>query len=139
MTDIATLFDDILYPVELKHPVTGEPVGITFHVAPFQADATADWWIRTTAQMERLNAGDNEISGDRMAEIDAQAIIRRAAASIRKWEWNGKSFGALGADPACTAANKLAVLSDPGASWIVDQVFLAGAQVENFTRKPDAN
>jgi len=138
MTDIAALFDDALFPLELTHPVTKEPVGITFYLAPHEADATVDWWVRTTAQVERMRAGTKEVSSDRMAEIDATAIIKRCAAATRRWEWNGKSFGALGVDPACTMENKLAVLNDPGASWIVDQVFIGGAQAENFTRKPDA-
>jgi len=139
MTDISALFDDVLFPVDLKHPITQEPVGITFHVAPFQADATADWWIRTTATMEHMKAGEAGISLDRMAEIDAMAIIKRCAASVRKWEWNGNSFGKLGADPACTLENKMTVLSDHGASWIVHQVFTGVEKAGNFTKKPDAN
>ncbi len=135
MADIAALFDDVLFPVELLHPVTKEPVGITFHIAPFEADATADWYMRTQAQYERMKSG--EVSADKIAEIDAAVIIKRCAASIRKWDWNGNSFGVLGVDPKCTLENRIAVLSDKGASWIVDQVFQAGVNAENFTRKPE--
>ncbi len=135
MADIAALFDDVLFPVELLHPVTKEPVGITFRIAPFEADATADWYMRTQAQYERMKSG--EVSADKIAEIDAAVIIKRCAASIRKWNWGGNSFGDLGADPACTIENRVAVLSNPGASWIVDQVFQAGVNAENFTRKPE--
>ena len=139
MADIAALFDDALYPVELKHPVTKEPVGITMWIAPFEADATADWWVRTQAQLARIRAGEGDISGDRMAEIDAQSLVKRCIASVRKWDWNGNSFGALGADPACTVENRIAVLTHPASSWIVDQVFLAGATLANFTKKPEPN
>ena len=135
MADIAALFDDVLFPVELIHPVTSEPVGITFHIAPFEADATADWYMRTQAQYERMKSG--EVSADKIAEIDAQVIIKRCAAAIRKWEWNDNSFGKLGVNPECTIENRIAVLSAEGASWIVDQVFQAGVKAENFTRKPE--
>lgn len=139
MADISALFDDALFPVELKNPVTKEPVGITFWIAPFEADAASDWWVRTQAQLERIKADGKDISGDRMAEIDAQSIVKRCVAAVRKWEWNGNSFGSLGSDPACTLENKIAVLSPATSSWIVDQLFVAGATVSNFTRKPETN
>ena len=134
MSDISKLFDEVLFPIELLHPLTKEAVGITFYLAPFEADATADWYMRTQAQYERMKG---DVSADKIAEIDASVIIKRCAASIRKWDWGGNSCGALGIDPPCTLENKIAVLSDPHASWIVDQVFRAGIETANFTKKPD--
>lgn len=138
MADIAALFEEELIPVAIKHPRTGREIGIVMHIAPFEADATVNWWIRSSAQMERIKT-DGNVTVDRIAEIDAKAIVKRAILSVRKWEWNGNSFGALGKDPACTLENKTAVLGDPHSSWIVDQIIEAAATAENFTKPPEVD
>lgn len=138
MTDISKLFDDALYPVELKHPVTGDALGITFWIAPFAADAASDWWVRTNTMMANVKARakNEEVDADTVAEIDAQSLIKRAIAAVRKWDWGDKSFQKINAKSPCNADNKAAVLNDPGASWIVAQIIDAGSNIENFTKAP---
>jgi hypothetical protein len=105
------------------------------------ADTASDAWERTSIQMamvkNKASAGAM-VPVDDVADIESKVAVKRCIAAVRKWEWNGKSFGELGADPECTDANKSVVFSGPRNRWIVDQVLRAGAQIENFTRKPDA-
>lgn len=138
MTDISKLFDEVLYPVELKNPINGEALGITFWIAPFVADAATDWWVRTNSMMANIKARakEQEVNNDEIAEIDAQAMKRRAIAAVRKWDWGDKTFGKIGAKSPCNAENKAAVLADPSSSWIVAQIIDAGSQIENFTKAP---
>lgn len=138
MADISALFDDALFPVEIENPRTKKPIGVTMYIAPFEADATVDWFIRSQAQMAHIkNAGPPD--ADTIADIDARAMVLRAIRAVRKWDWHGNSFGDLGKDPECTDENKRKVIGDPRFSWIADQIFLAGVKAENFTPKPEAD
>lgn len=136
MADISALFDDVLFPVEIKNKMTGEPIGLTIWLAPFEADESANAWFRSRILVERFSSADS-VPLDKMADIALQSDIKRCIASARKWDWHGNSFAELGADPACTDANKARVFN--GASFIVEQLMDAGGKIENFTPKPDAN
>ena len=135
MADISALFDSVLFPVEIKNKLTGEPIGLTIWIAPFEADESANAWFRSRILVERFSDSSGAaIPMDRMAEIALQADVKRCAASIRKWDWQGNSFAELGVNPACTDTNKLRVLN--GASFILDQLMEAAGKAENFTRTP---
>ena len=138
MADISALFDDVLFPVEIKNKLTGEPIGLTIWIAPFGADESANAWFRSRILVERFSAsGTDVVPLDKMTEIALQADIKRCVASVRKWDWNGNSFAELGIDPPCTDANKARVFN--GASFIVEQLMEAAGKAENFMPKPDVN
>lgn len=142
MTDLAAIFDDVLLPVELKNPVTKEPVGVTFYISPFAVDAETDAWERAAVQVELIknrDAAKSGVSVDAIADIEAKTAVKRCIAAVRKWEWSGKSFGELGVDPACTEENKVKLFNTPRVRWIIDQITEVGVSAANFTKQPDPN
>lgn len=138
MADISALFDDVLFPVEIKNKMTGEAIGVTMWIAPFEADESANAWFRSRILVERFSdTSGSSVPLDKVAEIALQADIKRCVASVRKWDWGGHSFGELGVNPACTDANKVRVLT--ASSFIVEQLMEDAGKAENFMPKPAAS
>lgn len=132
------------FPLKLKSYIDGSELGITFDLEPFSISADVDSWVQNSIAMKQIEiasgGGDGRLSADQFAEVDKEATIRKAVASIKSWDWGGHSFGDLwvsGENPPCTDELKNAVLRHARASWIVAQVKDAGSRVANFLPKSE--
>lgn len=130
---------DRSFPVELKHPVTGEGVGITFNIVSFDSERVvkaskkveSDRWAAVFANEER------KLTPDQLVEFMDRDSRERVIASIDSWDWGGHSFGDLGPDPECTEENKRYVIEHPNARLIRIQIENAGADLGNFSQGPE--
>lgn len=128
---------DALYPVKLRDPETGNPVGVTINVVSLRSRDVAR--VETlgrqkalVAKMTRDNSG--AVS---MEDIESAEGIERAKviAAVKSWDWADNEFGELGKNPECTPDNVAYVFDDPNSQWIVDQVYDGAAKLGNFTKK----
>jgi len=130
---------DETFPVEIKHRVTGKPVGLTIHVASFESvDAQkSERKVQSARMREQFKAA--EAGGDPTAidftEVQFDALVAKAIAAVKDWDWGDNEFGDLGVNPPCTEENKRKVFLHPNAVWILDQVVSAGSRIENFLGK----
>lgn len=133
-TDMADVVNyELLYTLELRHPVTDEPTGTVFKIRSSVSEAVKKLQREhTNKNLERRIKG-KLVKGDVLEHQELQ----RAAALIAEWDWgtNPKTgepnqFG--GKVPELTEKNKIEVLEK--ASWIYQQVVEAAADVENFSQ-----
>lgn len=116
MMDISQLVQyERAFPLELKHPVTGEKVGVTFNVRHIDCSAA-------TAVVDRQSAGEvlEASSTDRSLEV--------LAACIESWDWGKHTFN--GEKLELTPENALLVLKS--SPWINRQVLAATGRIANF-------
>lgn len=76
-------------------------------------------------------------SGLSATDLDAVETMERSKiiAAITRWEWNGNSFGDMGADPEFTSENVAAIVDHENSQWIVDLLYAGAANIGNFTQK----
>lgn len=145
MTDIANLVNYTQgYDVALRNPVSGDEIGITFTVTSLDAPEVtkANSLIESKRFKMMIEADDNKLSPEQIHALAAEAERAQIAASVIGWEWGGKSFAALGADPEFTPDNVRYVIDHPNAKWIRDQLAAKAASLANFTepsKKPARN
>lgn len=120
------------HAIKLKHPLSGEDLGVTINVISMESSRVAEA-IRAVQRVQM----ESEIAG---SPVDAEAAITEREnammiAVIDSWDWNGTSPGAdLGVDPECTPANKKALLTHKNAKWIKEQIASGCTRIVNFTQ-----
>lgn len=107
------------FPLELLHPGTGQPIGITFMVKSIDC-AAADAAAQADAAV-KVASGDG----------DDKAHLNIYAACISGWDWGENEFD--GDVPEYSEANCRKVIKHPSSKWIVRQLQAAVANVGNFT------
>lgn len=120
------------HPISLKHPVTGEDLGVTINVVSMESNSAAKA-VRAERQkfVEKRIAGENV---DASAEADAIDMAMYCAV-VKSWDWGGKAPGpGFEADPECNQSNKLKLFSHPNAKWIKGQIAEGCTRIENFTQ-----
>lgn len=109
------------FPLDLKHPKTGDSLGVRFMVKHIDCEAAT----KVTKE--------GNIAAVLGADVDVSAEFTQYAACISGWDWDGKEFiegeGVLEYSPE----NALKVISHPSAKWITAQVRNAVVKIGNFT------
>lgn len=108
------------YPLKLKHPGTGEDLGITFWVRHIDCDDA----IRAT----KISAA--QIMGDPDAEEPKENAAY--AACITRWDWGENEFLAGKGAPEFSPEMALEVMHHANTKWIVAQVRAAVVKIGNF-------
>lgn len=135
MSDLSQLVTyDQKFPVKLRHPVTGDDLGITFNIVSEQSERV----IKATKMVENerwsaiLQDKDRKLDSEQIADFTAK--IERAAliACIDSWDWGQHNFLHLTNDSECNVENRTLVIDHPNAKWIRDQVSIASADLRNF-------
>lgn len=139
MADIAALFEDVLFPVEITDKRNGKPIGLTIHLSAFENDDSSNAWFRARWLIEAQRSDGKSVDPDVFAELITKADVRRCIAAVKKWDWHGNSFADLGKDPECTLENKIKVFSHPATGFIIEQLLVVGNNAENFPQKPETN
>lgn len=130
---------DEAFPVEIKHRSTGEPVGLTIHVVSFDSvDAQkAERKVQAVKMREQFKAAEKgaDPTAIDFTEVQYDALVAKAIAAVKAWEWADGLTWNGNAPPKCDDAGKRDVLLHPNAGWILDQVINAGSRIENFLGK----
>ncbi len=99
--------------VEIKHPATGAPIGLSVECVSLESDAVKA--VERQIKNAALKSGRNSLTAEKM---DKNTIALLSAAIVG-WSWaDGLSLGAL-SSPALTAENKAKLLA---VSWIAKQI-----------------
>lgn len=116
------------YELELRNPITGEKMGIVFHIVSSDSKRVTD--VLRDAQVSYLK--ERALNGERaqFPDVDSMAM----AASIVDWTWGDNEFNHIKDGVPATEENTLHVIKHPNAVWIRNQVKAASDKIENFTQ-----
>ncbi|NLS03624.1 hypothetical protein HGP14_09660 [Rhizobium sp. P32RR-XVIII] len=100
--------------VDLKHPATGAPLGVSVELQSLESDAVKA--VERQLKNKALRAGRNTVTAEKI-EDNTVAIL---SAAIVSWVFSGEAN--LGGDkkPACTDANKRKLLAVPALAKQID-------------------
>ncbi|MCD1266072.1 hypothetical protein B5M44_19175 [Shinella sumterensis] len=112
--DLLTLQPNTL-TVDLKHPATGEPLGVTVELRSLESDEVKA--VERSIKNRALKSGRNAVSAEKIDDNTAALL----SAAIVSWTFSGDAN--LGGDkkPACTDANKRKLLAVPAIAKQIDQ------------------
>lgn len=112
MTDISTIVA-AARTVDIKHPASGEPVGLKVTLQPDsdpKVKAARRRWLN-----ERLQRGNSKVTAEKL-EAQALAVIE---AAVTAWDWEG-DLTFRGEKPEFNAANLRKVLKE--LPWVQNQI-----------------
>lgn len=114
------------FPLELTHPVTGEEIGVTFHIRSMSsADVKAvDRKIMNAAYVAKTSGKTPKI------ESLEKQTMERVAATIAEWDWGGQE---LHKGEGVLEYSKENCLKAMQVDWIFEQVNKAASDIGNFT------
>lgn len=129
MPDLAKIVDyEFLYALELKHPNTDEPVGVTFNLRSAASEESKKVLRKHGDKNIERRMKNKTIKGE---AIERQEL-EKAASYIASWDWHGNSFeGEI--DPPLTTAKAIEIMDKQ--SWVFQQVVEAANDVANFSPK----
>ncbi len=125
--DISTIVRyEQLFELELKHPTTDEPLGITFQIRSAGSEKAKEVQRKhTDSTLKRLMRQKTLTS----AKAEAEAL-EKAASYIASWDWGSNTFA--GKDvPEYSMQAAIDILDQ--APWIFDRVTEAATSLENFS------
>lgn len=101
--------------VDLKHPATGEDIGVKVELQSLESDEVKA--VQRQMTNKALKSGRNNVTAEK---IEGNSLTLLAAAIV-SWEFSGDAN--LGGDkkPACTAANKMKLLGNSALAKQIDQ------------------
>lgn len=99
--------------VEIKHPATGAPIGLTVECVSMESDEVKA--VERQIKNKALRSGRNSVTAEKIDE-NTVAIL---SAAIVGWAWSGDASLGSEKNPALNAANKAKLLSAP---WIAKQI-----------------
>lgn len=100
---------------DLKHPATGEPLGVTVELRSLESDEVKA--VERQLKNKALKGGRNTVTAEK---IDDNTVALLSAAIV-SWTFSGEAN--LGGDkkPACNDANKRKLLSVPALAKQIDE------------------
>lgn len=119
-TDLSTLIAMETTKVEVLHPVTKKPTGMSVTLAGPAADAYQSAKLRLV--QENMGEANAEKIGQKMVELLAACVVG----------WEG--FVEHGQALACTPENVLRLLTTRGYYWLKDQLEAALGDVARFIK-----
>ena len=131
MADIADVVSNNA-KVEIKHPGTGMPIGLTITLLPEDSDAMRA--LQRKWQNDALKTRGRNLDADK---LEARTLERLVAATA-SWEWgvdeNGESCTIGGDQPECTPINVRKLYKDH--AWLRGQVAEVLSDEAEFFRQP---
>lgn len=113
---------------ELKHPVSGAGLGVTFDLVSIESDKSNEVFRSHLLQPNI----EKKMTGEGRLTVGMQVARERIAASIIDWDFNGNILeDGDEAEPKPTLENKLKLLSK---DWIYKQLDAQVGSLSNFTK-----
>jgi len=124
VVDLATIRSRLQATVELRHPVTGEPLGASVVMA------SPDHPARRQARMDiaRAQRGRDDVDEGEALELVDEAAVEFLARIVFGWE----GIKVDGEPLAHSAAAVRELLSPEPMRWLVNQLLNEAARAENF-------
>jgi hypothetical protein len=115
-----------LFDLELKHPGTDAPLGVTFMIRSMNSEeAKAVLREHTNANLKRTLKGKT-VTAERLE----RQSLEEAAACIASWQWGGHTYHGSVPELDMKTAIRLLEVED----WIFQQVIAAARDIENFSQ-----
>ncbi len=129
---------DQTFPVDLRHPGTGEKIGITIDIVSFDSDRVVK--AVKAVEAERwgvvLASDAKKLTPEQVVDFAEKTERVQIINCIAGWNFNGHGFGDLGDDPECTLEAREYLVNHPNAKWIREQIASRAADLGNFFQKP---
>ena len=123
--DLGKIVDnEQLYSLELLHPDTYEPVGVTFKIRSMKSHAAKAMQRQIIDEIYELRQANKRLK----AKDTVANEYRKAAACVAGWDWGKNKYN--GSVPEFTEANVLKILKEQ--EWIFSQVTEATNNLANF-------
>lgn len=124
--DLANILDyEKTYLLELVHPVTEKPTGVTMEIrSSASPEAKKVFFEEANRISERQQKGKIV-----KTEQSVKASVRRAASCIASWDWGTVQYD--GEVPKLSMKTAMKILDEQ--DWIYDQVVEASTDLGNFT------
>ncbi len=117
---------ETLFDLEVEHPATGKPMGITIKVRSAGSDAAME--------VVRKQTDDILVKQQKRKLIHAESVeaneIDQAVSYVASWDWGANTYE--GKVPDSDPATVKAILTKE--SWLYTQVAGAARNIANFTR-----
>ena len=125
--DLGTIFNhETTYPLELRHPLSGELTGVTWRIKSPHSESVK-------AAVRKLLDDETEQAVIAAAPPKVATLEKRnaaiLAAHVASWDWGGHTFH--GSVPDFSPEKVAEILLSE--SWIYDQVAKAKGKIGNFT------
>lgn len=115
-----------LYTMELLHPLTEEPMGVTFKIRSSDSAEAKAVQRRHIDEIYERNRSGKPLK----AKDSIQRDIEKAASFVAGWDWGQKKYE--GSVPEYSQEKVIDVLTKEG--WIYLQVMEAANKLANFTQ-----
>ena len=115
-----------LFTLEVKHPKTDKPVGITIMIRSAGSDAAMAVMREQTDDLLSRQQRRKLIGADKVEQNE----LDQAVSYVASWDWGSNTYG--GKKPDNDPATIKAILTKEG--WIYSQVEGAARNIANFTR-----
>jgi hypothetical protein len=137
--DLSKIVDyEAEFPVQILHPKTRKPVGVTFYLRSMAA--------KDIKKIDRLGRNEMLVANKKANEgvfgISPEALDvgekterEKLIAAIKRWDWGDHSFGDLGKNPECTYENKAYVLDHAAADWFLADLYAGAGGIANFIQE----
>lgn len=132
MTDFSTLVEyDTTHPVNILNPITGEDTGIKINVVSHDSRRVVNALRKLNNEYFRSLA----VAGEDVSSVELPDSDRlKAIHCIDSWDWGSASFGHITGDGVASLADREYLVDHPNSGWIVGQVLMGCANIENFTQ-----
>jgi len=114
-----------LFTLDLKHPATDRPIGITIQIRSAESEA-AKRILRQHTDKNLERRIKNKLP---KADQIVQEELEKAASYIASWDWGSNTYE--GKTPELSMKTAMHILEKEG--WIYAQVVEAATKIENFT------
>lgn len=124
--DIAGIVDvELLYALELRHPITDAPLGVTFQIRSAGSEA-AKKVLRAHTDRNLERRMRNQLP--KSSQIEREEL-EKAASYIASWDWGGNTYD--GKVPVLSMTTATAMLEKE--AWIFAAVVEAAHKIGNFS------
>lgn len=139
MADISTAFEyDRIHVVDIKNPVTMEPMGIKIGVVSKDSRRVTSGlrgWQSSVLEARR-KAGDSGIDDANQVELIEGQSRETIVHAIASWDWGDNNWAHIsGATDNPSLEDRRFLVDHPNSKWLVDQIAWEVADIENFTQK----
>lgn len=124
------------FPVKIKHPTSGEEVGITINIVSDDSERVAR--VGNIVQSDRWKAvfesEEKKLSVEQAIDFLNKEEKERLIAAIASWDFGGHSWDKLPPDPVCDEKNRRYLIEHPHAVFIRKQLSEASKSLANFSQ-----
>lgn len=132
MTDFSTLIEyDTTHPVVIRNPITGDDTGIRINVVSHDSRRVVNALRKLNNDYFRSLA----VAGEDAGSVEVPDSDRlKAIHCIDSWDWGDASFGHISGVGVASQADREYLVDHPNSGWIVGQIVMGCANIENFTQ-----